>query len=484
MNGRRINRVVCYLLLSGASTWGQQPQESPSEPAQDPPVAVAEPSEPKVERPTGPVDSCATAECHTKVMAGRFLHGPTAQRQCGACHVDDDVKKHTYKLVVPQSELCSYCHVQSERTFVHKPVADKQCEKCHDPHGTDHRLHLLGEPSDTLCFPCHSPDEYGSRRHIDGRMAVVGACDVCHESHSSWLPKLLPRDQDELCLVCHENLRSRLELLGGAHTPVLDGKCLDCHDAHTTEHPRQLRASTEELCYSCHEHDNIRQLVETSPFVHGALTEGASCNACHVGHGSTLPSLLAAPEKGLCLACHDGPLRMADGRVLVDIACLLKENPRHHGPIREGECTPCHASHASGHAHLLTSAYPQTTYASFSVDAYALCFECHVEKLATSEKAIGATEFRDADRNLHFLHVNKTRGRVCTTCHDVHASARPFHIRERVLFGPRKWELEINFMALPGGGTCSPGCHETTPYYRGEGVMPKAPRAGLKPEML
>jgi predicted CXXCH cytochrome family protein len=299
------------------------------------------------------------------------------------------------------------------------------------------------------------------------------------------MPKLLPKEVQQLCLSCHEDIRSRLELVGRSHAPVLGGSCLDCHNAHTTEHPGQLREGAPQLCYTCHEHDNIRTLVETSPFVHGALTTKESCNACHAGHGSMIPSLLSEPEMSLCLSCHNEPLSTEDGRVLTDLACLLKENPRHHGPIRDGKCTPCHASHASAHSGLLTREYPESFYVSFDTETYALCFECHIDSLVTAEKGIGVTEFRDKEQNLHFVHVNKEkRGRSCGTCHEVHASARPFHMRETVPYGPRGWEVEINHTKLPNGGSCASGCHETRSYDRGEGEMAKAPRAGLKPEML
>jgi predicted CXXCH cytochrome family protein len=299
------------------------------------------------------------------------------------------------------------------------------------------------------------------------------------------MPMLLPKEVQQLCLYCHEDLRSRMELIGRSHAPVMDGRCLDCHDAHTTEHPGQLREAAPRLCYLCHEHDNIKTLVETSPLVHGALTTEESCHACHTGHGSVIPDLLAAPEKSLCLSCHNEPLSAHNGRVLINLAALLKENPRHHGPIRDAECTACHDAHASTRLSLLTKEYPESFYAPFAVKAYALCFECHIEKLVVAEKGIGFTEFRDKERNLHFVHVNKEwRGRTCRACHEVHASARPFHIRETVPFGPRGWEIEINHAKSPNGGSCSPGCHETRSYHRGEGEMPKAPRAGLKPEQL
>ncbi|UCE60674.1 MAG: hypothetical protein JSU63_02770 [Phycisphaerales bacterium] len=484
MSGQLILCEVLLTLLTGASAPGQVTVEPAVDPVETTEAPVEEPA-PKVERPTGPVESCVTTECHIKVVSGRALHGPTAQRQCGACHVDADVTKHTYNLAVPKPELCSYCHTQSERSVIHQPVADKDCDKCHDPHGTDNRLQLLGDPSGSLCFPCHKAERYASRRQVDDHAEIVSACNVCHESHSSWMPKLLPKEQQELCLYCHENLRSHLELIGRPHAPMLDGKCLDCHDAHTTEHPWQLREGTPQLCYSCHEHDNIRKLVESSAFVHGAVTDEESCNSCHLGHGSVMPGLLADTEKALCLSCHSELLPTKDGRVLADIGCLLKENPRHHGPIRDGQCMPCHDSHASSRRNLLTLDYPQSFYAPFDVKSYALCFECHVEKLVLAEQAIGATEFRDAERNLHLLHVNReTRGRTCTTCHDVHASSEPFLMCETVPFGPRGWKVEINYTRSASGGSCASGCHETQLYNRGEGEMPKAPRAGLKPELL
>lgn len=477
MNDGRTLLSVLLPFLACLPAAARAPIEPLSDAMEGPPAPV--------ERPTGPVESCATAECHTKVMSGRVLHGPTAQKRCDACHVVADVHKHTYGLIVPKSELCDYCHTQSERSVVHKPVTEKECEKCHDPHGSDYRLQLLGETSGSLCFPCHKPELHGSKEPIGDRAEMRGACNVCHESHSSWIPKLLRKQQHELCLSCHEELRSRLELMGRSHAPVVDGNCLDCHDAHTTVHPRQLRESTPQLCYSCHEHDNIKALVETSPFVHGAMTEKESCNACHVGHGSVRPSLLAGSEKGLCLSCHSEPLTTEDGRVLTDMALLFKENTRHHGPIRDEECGPCHAAHASPHSGLLTKEYPASFYATFGATTYALCFECHIENLAVAQQAIGVTEFRDMERNLHFVHTNKEkRGRTCRTCHEVHASSRPFHMRQTVPFGPRDWEIEINYTKLPNGGSCAPGCHETQSYDRGEGDMAKAPRAGLKPEML
>ena len=73
------------------------------------------------------------------------------------------------------------------------------------------------------------------------------------------------------------------------------------------------------------------------------------------------------------------------------------------------------------------------------------------------------TDFRNGDRNLHHVHVNRERkGRTCRACHETHASSRDKHIRDSVPFGEGGWELPIGFERRANGGSCAPGCH--TPY--------------------
>jgi predicted CXXCH cytochrome family protein len=148
------------------------------------------------------------------------------------------------------------------------------------------------------------------------------------------------------------------------------------------------------------------------------------------------------------------------------MAALLAENPDHHGPIRDGNCTACHESHAGDKFRLLKESYPAEFYAPFDLDTFKLCFRCHISDLVLSKSGSGLTQFRDGDRNLHFLHVNRAKGRTCRSCHEVHASKRPAHIREAVPFGTGEWMLPINFQKTPDGGSCMPGCHEARTYTR------------------
>ncbi|MFQ5653867.1 MAG: cytochrome c3 family protein [Planctomycetota bacterium] len=431
-------------------------------------------------RPTGPVTDCVTSECHGDMLSGEVLHGPVAQKKCEACHTLTDAAGHGFELTHPEESLCSFCHVQSQRTVVHYPVEQGECVGCHDPHGSDHRFLLLEDPAGGLCFGCHDEDDYTSKEYVHGPVAS-GACVVCHEAHSSWNPKLLVKQGQELCMLCHDETLEVAKMARHSHKPVLEGRCAECHDPHASNHKGQLRTKAPELCYSCHEHEKIKILIESSTHVHGAIDTEESCSACHGGHGSALPKLLSQSLLNLCLSCHDEPLKTPDGRTITDMAALLKENPNHHGPVRRADCSACHDPHASPNFMLLAKEYPEKFYASFDLKNYELCFTCHTTELVTEENGQGVTGFRDGDLNLHYAHVHKEKkGRTCRACHEVHASKRPFHVRERVPFGSGGWQIEINFESRPDGGRCAPGCHRASEYKRGEGSLQPPTKAGLK----
>ena len=213
--------------------------------------------------------------------------------------------------------------------------------------------------------------------------------------------------------------------------------------------------------------------------VHGAVSSEDACVSCHTGHGGSMPKLLAQPLLDLCLSCHDRPLEMPDGQKLMDMATLLRDNPDHHGPVRRADCVACHDPHAAPNFRLLGKEYPKLFYAPFDLKNYDLCFTCHVKELVTVERGEGVTGFRNGEQNLHFVHVHKDKkGRTCRACHEVHASKRPFHIREKVPFGAGGWEIEINFETRPDGGGCAPGCHEARTYSR---VVPPVPSTQTGP---
>ncbi len=423
-------------------------------------------------RPSTAVENCTQSGCHASTLEHKFLHGPAAQGKCDACHQYDEPREHTFK-TINQDTLCSKCHLMEHRTVVHGPVATGQCTGCHDPHGSEHRMMLIADPTRGLCVSCHVHEE-DPLVHVHGPVAA-GACILCHEPHSSWKANLLVKSTNELCADCHVEVA---QSGAGLHVhAAMEQGCTSCHNPHASPNPFMLRAATDELCAKCH--GEMMEKIDASSVVHGAVHQANGCTGCHSPHSSTLPNLQKRPEPDTCLSCHDQPLKTESGRTLTNMALLLHDSPDHHGPIRAGSCSSCHQPHAAENANLLVKTYPPEFYAAFDLDRYALCFTCHLPEMVTTKSGIGVTRFREGDQNLHYLHVNQEKGRTCRACHEVHASKRPFHIREAVPFGSSGWMLEINFEAMDDGGRCSPGCHEEKSYARGE-LQQTAPASPLK----
>jgi predicted CXXCH cytochrome family protein len=154
---------------------------------------------------------------------------------------------------------------------------------------------------------------------------------------------------------------------------------------------------------------------------------------------------------------------------------LLEQNKVHHGPVAQKDCSACHQPHGALVFKLLAASYPSTFYAPFDVKSYEMCFGCHEEALVTAEKTTTATRFRDGDRNLHFLHVNKAdRGRTCRACHEVHASSKTYQIRESVPFGTKGYMLKVNYEKRADGGNCTQTCHTARSYTNAAAPQAKA----------
>jgi predicted CXXCH cytochrome family protein len=149
-----------------------------------------------------------------------------------------------------------------------------------------------------------------------------------------------------------------------------------------------------------------------------------------------------------------------------------------HGPIQSGTCTPCHDPHGSQEVKLLIKEFPADIYVPYTEKEFELCFSCHNRDLLRFPDTSFATGFRDGEKNLHYIHVNKKeKGRNCKICHNVHGSDNLKLIADKASFG--KWELPLKFVKTDTGGACSPGCHKTYNYDRK--TPGKAPEAA-KPE--
>jgi predicted CXXCH cytochrome family protein len=273
-------------------------------------------------------------------------------------------------------------------------------------------------------------------------------CPSCHKPSGRNHPKfkkeafqLTDSGKSGLCSECHERKDTKKHV----HPPVAAGDCLDCHDAHQSDNKFQLKESGGNLCYTCHDKGKLER-----PFPHLPIAEG-KCLSCHDPHQSEHKYMLKAEGANLCMTCHDK-------------AGFTGKSV--HAPVASGECTACHAPHGSQKRHLLKSAVPDSMYQSFDKSNFALCFGCHADTLADSQRTDSETNFRNGMFNLHFLHVNKVdKGRSCKVCHDPHAAGQA-HLISSKTAGFGRWRIPIRYTKTAVGGTCVVGCHKPKSYNR------------------
>jgi len=404
--------------------------------------------------------SCVSTGCHEKFGKAKFVHGPIAVKDCISCHELLPNETHKFKQIKKIDQLCYNCHdPMNNKAVVHSPVTKGQCTVCHDPHQSDFRYQLKKEPVAELCFSCHNRDIM-SKKFKHGP-AAEGDCTVCHSPHSSDNTKLLLLQGNALCFECHTDIKDSFAQAKYVHKPASE-LCIKCHSPHSNDSKYMLPKDVPDLCYSCHK--DVETHIAKVTVKHGAMGIDNKCLNCHSPHEAQYPKQLKDEPMTLCLSCHDKPVTATDGSTLINMKDWLAQNKDWHGPIRERDCSGCHDPHGSDNFRILKKYYPKEFYASFSQYQYDLCFSCHQPTLVLDAKTTTLTGFRDGDRNLHYLHVNRTKGRTCRACHETHASQEPKHIREAVPFG--KWTLPIHFEKTSDGGRCAPGCHSPKQYSR------------------
>jgi predicted CXXCH cytochrome family protein len=398
----------------------------------------------------------------------KVLHGPVNVNACNACHTLVDASKHKYVDAHPKNESCTFCHKMdlTSAAFVHKPLQTGDCLPCHNPHGGKTNKFMRGDTMRETCAKCHK-DNITGKSHIHGPVAA-GACEACHLPHTANNSKLLVAQGRALCLNCHKEMNDQLKLAKVTHKPVMEADCIVCHDPHASDFKMQVKAEAGVLCVSCHEHDKIKQAVTDAKFKHSIVMKDQACLNCHTPHGGQLAKLMKAQPVDLCLKCHKDDQKTSDGRAVPAVDEIANAQLSRHGPARDGTCSGCHNAHGSDISRLLVKPYPETFYTKYDPDNFALCFSCHDKKLIETKEAEGLTGFRNGTRNLHFLHVDREKGRTCRACHETHAAKNPLLIRDAVPFG--QWELPINYKKSSAGGTCSPGCHRQYGYDRNSAV--------------
>jgi len=285
---------------------------------------------------------------------------------------------------------------------------------------------------------------------------ATGDCLVCHARIKEDPPFGLVDNGVDLCWGCHKDQKEAVTHSNYLHKIVKNEGCIGCHDSHGSNTTKYLLKKDElTLCMDCHrkETKKVMSYIETSRVVHKPVAEGR-CAGCHAPHSSNFKKLLkeGPDDLALCFSCH------------IDMAEQAKQASYKHGPIQEGLCTPCHEPHAGYFAKDLKFNFDKKFYNTFDLEVYSLCFKCHKETVVLDKRTEYLTNFRNGDRNLHYLHVNRQKGRTCLACHEVHMGSQIRHIRKSTPFG--RWEIPIVFQATPTGGKCSANCHVPKEYDR------------------
>ena len=390
---------------------------------------------------------CVTSKCHSAILKTKNVH-PAAE-PCDTCHQavvtqHPQKKTKTFKLTQEVPGLCAQCHQAfGAMKYIHPPVKDGMCTTCHNPHASAEQK-LLTQPLKDLCASCH-PDKI-DYKFVHGPTAT-GDCTSCHNPHESKNARLLVQAEPDLCFMCHVDMQA--EVKKKVVHPALKSGCTSCHNPHGSSVKKFFAAAGAGLCYQCHH--QVEDKLKSAKSVHPPIKTERGCASCHSPHASDAPKLLSKSGKDLCFDCHKD---------------FIKKNQTVlHGPIKDGKCTPCHDPHGTPNDKLLIKPYSTEFYVSYSDQEFQLCFSCHNRDLLKFPTTSFATGFRDGDKNLHFIHINrKDRGKSCKVCHVIHAGENPKLLADKVPFG--KWSLPLKFVKTETGGSCAPGCHQKYNYDR------------------
>lgn len=453
---------------STAGASGQRPGNASTQPAGS--LAVA-----ALPKPGGALAAdaaCITPACHARYATAPHTHGPVKEGACDACH-QADAGGHRYPLKRDADKTCTFCHTVSG-TLEHQHGALQQgCLTCHRPHESNAPFLLKTDTVERLCASCH---EVPLKRFAHDPFAQ-GRCSDCHEAHQSKNKMLLKGGEGpQQCYRCHTALETTMKTASQVHKPASED-CVTCHNPHSSDYQRELKSPLAQTCLACHK--DVGKKADGATVKHTAMTSDHQCANCHTSHASNHGALLKGRMDAVCLECHDKAVKTTEGRVVADMKPVLKESKFLHGPVQAGDCSACHEAHGSSHTELLSKPFPKSFYAPFRVEDYALCFSCHQKDMVLNAKTQSLTNFRDGDRNLHFVHVNREdKGRSCRTCHAVHGSNLPRHMASSVPFEGSNWAMPIRYEATAEGGRCAPGCHESFAYSR---TKPMTPTTQMNP---
>ncbi len=398
-------------------------------------------------------DECLTS-CHQDVdpeeFSQKYPHVPVdSYGSCDLCHRLENALGILGVGNIDRAEVCVDCHAgKTASRYVHGPVGTGECGDCHKAHGSKYPR-MLFENKEEVCYYCHPDDDFVQRKFIHDPLAK-GNCVKCHDPHGSEEKFFMRKPTLEICLECHGQFKFPEDEY--VHGPVAGGDCDACHDPHSADNASLLRKEGNALCFICHSESIIAKKNVHQPLIENGSNHKTSCLICHTPHQSRSKFKLRTGPDKLCFTadCHDD--QQADF-----------SKPYKHGPMRDADCSTCHSPHSSNGNFLLKFDYPKEKNNKFTESLYELCFQCHLRSLVTEKLTTEKTNFRNGNKNLHYVHVVQ-KGRNCDLCHDIHSSNNELLVREFDMYPKdslakaniNKFKLVVN----SNGGTCEQNnCH-------------------------
>ena len=246
------------------------------------------------QQPAAAAGKDVCAGCHQEVTAqfDRSAHATLALKEggthlagCEACHGSGS--KH--------AEAGGGAGSIRAFTDISDSEAAQACLACHR---TGHALEWAGsahQMNGVTCTDCHKIHE---SRRVAGLLQTAEGFAVSHATAPAERGSLA-KPQTELCLSCHQAIRTKL--MSQSRHPIREGRmsCSSCHETHGGG-IKSVKSTerTNDLCLSCHS-----QYQGPWVFEHSPVEE--SCMTCHDPHGAIANNMLKQNEPFLCLQCHE-----------------------------------------------------------------------------------------------------------------------------------------------------------------------------------
>lgn len=176
-----------------------------------------------------------------------------------------------------------------KETRIHLPETEKICVNCHNMNPNEAQTSNLQEKENS-CYGCHK--RMLNVKYVHGPTGTY-SCGYCHSLKTAVKYDTPTRDI-ALCNECHADKATEFKKRKFLHGPIEAGMCEACHDSHGTNYPSQLRMPVNELCLSCHEE------VKTTPHVVRTTSGGG-----HPVDGRPDPSPRGKGGMISCVSCHD-----------------------------------------------------------------------------------------------------------------------------------------------------------------------------------